>query len=216
MTSKPRTIAILGATGTQGASVLDTFVSDPTWQVVAITRNTSSPKAQALRARCPRITLIQADANDPYSLRTAFSGATVIFAVTDYWAPFNDLETRKKHSTGPNPADSLRRWAYDEEIRLGRNIVDAANDVLESEGLLERFIWSSLPSPAKYSGGKYERIYHFESKSVVEGYTRREKPGLAERMSVLFVGFYVSNMLLMELMRPVKVSRIESRHLTFN
>lgn len=128
--------------------------------------------------------------------------------MTDYWAPFNDPKIRKEHSTGPNPADSLRRWAYDEEIRLGRNIVDAANDVLESDGVLERFIFSSLPSPAKYSGGKYERIYHFESKSVVEEYVRSEKPSLAEKMSVLFVGFYVSNMLLMELMRPIKVSQV--------
>lgn len=202
-------IAILGATGTQGASVLDTFASitnNPPWEITAITRNLNSFQAQALKSRHPSITLVQADANDPSSLVTAFSGATVIFAVTDYWAPFNDPMIREEHSTGPEPGDSLRRWAYDEEIRLGRNVVDAVSDVLEREGVLERFIWSSLPSPARYSGGKYERIYHFESKSVIEGYVRTEKLALAKKMSVIFVGFYLSNLLLMGLMRPVKVS----------
>jgi hypothetical protein len=207
-TMPPKTIAILGATGTQGSSVLETFANpkNPPYQIRAITRNPTSAKALALKTRYPNVTLVTADANNPTSLRTAFSGATVIFAVTDYWAPFNDPKLRAEHARGTNPGDSLRRWACDEEIRLGKNIVDAAADVLESEGVLERFIWSSLPSPRVYSHGKYNGIYHFESKAVVEGYVRDEKPRLAERMSVLFVGFYASNMLVSELMRPIKVS----------
>lgn len=197
-----KTIAILGATGTQGSSVLDTFAKLPNWHIRAITRSPQSSKARSLRQRHPDVDIVKADANDVDSLRAAFSGANVIFAVTDYWAPFNDPALRERYGSG----DELRVWAYDEEIRLGKNIVDAAADVLDSEGVLERFIWSSLPSPRVWSGGRYTRIYHFESKAVVEEYVRNERKGLAEKMSVLFVGFYVSNLLVMGLMRPVKVS----------
>jgi len=198
-------ITILGATGTQGASVVDTFSATPGWSIRAITRNPASSKAQELKVRHPSVELVQADTNNTDSLRSAFSGSTAIFAVTDYWAPFKDPKVREEHATGSNPADSLRRWAFDEEVKQGRNIADAARAVLTSEGNLERFIFSSLPSTTKYSKGKYSHIYHFDSKAVIEEYINRTHPELAKRMNVVYIGFYVSNMLLSPMMRPIKV-----------
>lgn len=203
-----KTIAVLGATGTQGASVVDTFSETDQWHIRAITRNASSARAKELKQRHPKIEIIEANTNDPESLRKAFSGSHAIFAVTDYWAPFKDPKIREQHATGPNPADSLRRWAFDEEVKQGKNIADAAADVLAAEGKLERFIWSSLPSMKKYSKGKYSHIYHFDSKAAVDEYIYTTHRELAERMSILYVSFYVSNMLESPMMRPIKVSSI--------
>ena len=198
-------MTVLGATGTQGASVVDTFSAIPGWSIRAITRNPASAQAQELKARHPSTEVVQADTNDTNSLRSAFYGSTAIFAVTDYWAPFKDPKIREEHATGSNPADSLRRWAFDEEVKQGRNIADAAMATLTSEGSLERFIFSSLPSTKKYSKGKYSHIYHFDSKAVIEEYINKTHPELAKRMNVVYVGFYVSNMLLSPMMRPIKV-----------
>lgn len=53
--SSRKIIAVLGATGAQGGSVVDTFTNDPTlnrhWAVRAITRDPSKEKAQKLRDR---------------------------------------------------------------------------------------------------------------------------------------------------------------------
>jgi len=49
--STKKTIAVVGATGKQGGSVVDTFLGLVNWQVRAITRNPASEVAQALSAR---------------------------------------------------------------------------------------------------------------------------------------------------------------------
>jgi hypothetical protein len=49
--SSKKTIAVVGATGKQGGSVVDTFLGLANWQVRAITRNPASEITQALSAR---------------------------------------------------------------------------------------------------------------------------------------------------------------------
>ena len=87
--STPKTITILGATGTQGTSIINALHLSPIYALRAITRNPTSTAAQALTAR--GIEVIQADANDLASLTTAFAGSAVIFAVTDFVAHFATL-----------------------------------------------------------------------------------------------------------------------------
>lgn len=197
-----KTIAILGATGTQGASVVDAFRDLPDWHIRAVTRDPTSAKAQAI-PKSDRITVVKADASDWFSLLSAFEGCDAIFAVTDYWAPFFNPQLRKQHAIGPNPGKALREWAYEDEINHGKNIAKAAT-VCAVNGKLKHFIWSGLPSPKKYSNGKYAGIYHFDSKAEITEYIRQYYPALAKVMSVLFVGFYVSNMLVSQLMKPIK------------
>lgn len=197
-----KSVAILGATGTQGASVVDAFLSSSDWHIRALTRNCNSAKAQAI-PKSDRLTIIQADTDDRASLLTAFENCDAIFAVTDYWAPFLSPELRKQHAIGPHPGEALRKWAYNNEIRHGKNIVHAAAICAEN-GTLKHFIWSGLPSVTKYSKGKYHGVYHFDSKAEVTEYIRNEQPRLARAMSVLYVGFYASNMLVSQLMKPMK------------
>ncbi|KAF4502533.1 nitrogen metabolic regulation nmr [Fusarium agapanthi] len=66
-------IVILGATGNQGGSVAEVFLSEPGWKVRALTRNTSTAKAKALSSKGAEV--VRADLDDPSSLKAAFEGA---------------------------------------------------------------------------------------------------------------------------------------------
>lgn len=83
-------------------------------------------------------------------------------------------------------------YARDREVEQGMNMAAAAADpaVLKT---LERFVWSSLSHASRWSGGKYTRIYHFDSKAEVIRLTRERHPAVAARMSTLQVGHYVTN-----------------------
>ncbi|KAI9041080.1 putative hscarg dehydrogenase [Aspergillus affinis] len=83
-------IVVLGATGNQGGSVIKSFIKDPAWRIRALTRNTSSASAQALRES--GVEVVQANLDDPSSLEAAFQDANAIFAVTDFWNSFANPE----------------------------------------------------------------------------------------------------------------------------
>jgi hypothetical protein len=192
----PQTIVVLGATGTQGASVVDTFLPlAPKWQIRAITRNPDSAAGRALSAK--GVEVVKADTGDVSTLKSAFAGADAIFAVTDYWAPFWSPSARANVPKG----QTLREYAYHDEVRHGTNIANAAAEV----ETLKHFIWSALPSPKKASKGKYSGIYHFDSKGAITEYIREKQPQLAEKMSVIYVSFYISNLIMYEMMKPTKV-----------
>lgn len=181
-----KTIVVLGATGTQGGAVAAKFLSLG-WKVRGITRNTSSPSAQALSNQ--GIEVVSADQDDPASLIPAFSGAEAIFAVTNFWEPLlkNYVELSKQ---GDRAAGE---YAAAIEIRRGKAIVDAAANVLQDEGKLERFIWSTLPPFKELSKGKYSYAYHFDAKAEVTKYLQQEKKDLWEKSSLLNMGIYTTN-----------------------
>ncbi|PQE08779.1 hypothetical protein CJF31_00012094 [Rutstroemia sp. NJR-2017a BVV2] len=176
---------LLGATGAQGGSVAEKFLSLG-WHVRGITRNKTSEPARTLAAR--GIEVVSADIDDPATLIPAFSGAEVIFAVTDFWAPFfasfGELSQISDRATG--------KHALSIELKRGKAIVDAATEVLAKEGKLKRFIWSTLPSVKELSKGKYTYTYHYESKAQVSKYLQ-ERKDLWERSSLLYMGFYTTN-----------------------
>ncbi|KAL3422767.1 hypothetical protein PVAG01_06922 [Phlyctema vagabunda] len=182
-----KTIVVLGATGNQGGSVAKLF-NKAGWSVRAITRNPSSESAKALVAQ--GIEVAAAELDSLPSLVSAFKGAHVIFGVTDFWAPYfaryGELSQVSDRATG--------EYATAIEIQRGKNIVDAAETVLKEEGLLERFIWSSLPSINKSSGGEYTYAYHYDGKALVQEYLQHEKKELWLRSSVLHMGFYATNL----------------------
>lgn len=66
----PHTITIVGATGNQGASVVDAMLKAGGYKIRALTRNTNSDKAKALAAR--GVEVMMADLNDEASLVKAF------------------------------------------------------------------------------------------------------------------------------------------------
>lgn len=82
-------IVITGATGAQGGGLADAILSDPNseFSVRALTRNPNSDKAKALAARGAEV--VQADVDNPGSIKSAFDGAYGAFCVTFYWEHFS-------------------------------------------------------------------------------------------------------------------------------
>jgi hypothetical protein len=128
--------------------------------------------------------------DNPNTLIPAFSGAHVIFAVTDFWGPF--FEANGALSKISDRATGERAYAI--EVERGMNIVDVVQRVFKEEhGTLERFILSTLPSFKRQSKGKYTFAYHFDSKAEISEYLK-SKEELWERSSLLNMAFYSSNL----------------------
>jgi NAD(P)-dependent dehydrogenase (short-subunit alcohol dehydrogenase family) len=182
MSATVKTIAIVGATGTQGSSVSRTFLSVPGWRVRCLTRTPDSAKSQALVSLGAEV--VKADLDDPQSLNRAFSGAHAIFINTDFWIAFR--------TSGED-----FKAAFELELRRGKNAVDAAARVTS----LERLVYSALGPMRKASGGKYFS-YFWESKAAVVDHIEEQYAGLAAKTSFLYLGAYVTNPVLLPKLDP--------------
>ena len=178
-------VCIVGATGNQSGSVARRFLADPSYRVRGLTRNLSSPAAQALAAAGAGI--VHADLDDVESVAAAFSGANLIFSVTNYWEPFFRSDCRQHAAEA---GISCREYAYRVELQQGKNIADAAArtvETLDENG----FIASTLSHARKCSGGRFTELYHFDAKA--EGfpdYVKERYPQLAAKMSCVQTGFF--------------------------
>lgn len=63
-------LTVVGATGTQGGSVITAALKEGTWKIRGITRNVNSNAAKALTAQ--GVEMVAADINDEQSLVKAF------------------------------------------------------------------------------------------------------------------------------------------------
>ena len=82
-------IAVIGATGAQGGSLVRAIIADKggSFAARAITRNVDSEKAKALAAA--GVEVVKADIDDQKSLERAFAGAYGAFCVTNFWEHFS-------------------------------------------------------------------------------------------------------------------------------
>jgi hypothetical protein len=176
----PRTIAIVGATGTQGSSVARTFLSLPNWHVRCLTRDPSSEKALELARLGGE--LVQANLDDEDSLCRAFNGAHAIFLNTDFWLPY-----RAALASGTDALTSAKQ-GYEVEVTHGKNAVNIAATI----PTLEKFIYSALGPMKAASGGKYSLSYHWETKAYLVDYIE-QIPELAKKASFIYIGAYISN-----------------------
>ncbi|KAJ9503146.1 hypothetical protein H2202_001300 [Exophiala xenobiotica] len=181
--AEEKLLVVIGATGTQGGSVVDAFRREPTWKIRGLTRNISASRAKRLSAL--GVEMVEADLDDFDSLCRAFQGATVVYGVTDFWKPLNDPSLTKSRK----PGQSLSRWAYEYELQQGKNIFDAAANV----NTLERLIFSTIADVAEHSEGKYTRAYHADTKAHAEKYGKQKYPELSRKTSTIQVGVYLSN-----------------------
>lgn len=168
----PKLAVVVGATGGQGGSVVTALLKSPsTYKVRAITRNTSSSAAKALAAK--GVEVIAADLNDADSLIKAFSGAHLIFGVTNF---FDNFSTES--------AERCMEIEYQQGVNMARAAAQTES--------LEQYIWSTLPDSEKLSNGKVI-VPHLQAKSRVDEAIRRNEK-LLEKTTFLFVGFYASNL----------------------
>ena len=138
-------LAVFGATGQQGGSVINYVLNDPElsqrYKIRAITRDTTTEKAKQLK-----VEVVQGDVLDRASLKPALAGAHTVFAMTT-------------PSFGPN--------GLEVEYNSGKTIADVAIE----EGA-EYIIFSTLPSAREISGGKYTKVTPFDAKAKAEQYIR--------------------------------------------
>lgn len=123
-----RLIAVTGATGIQGGSVVRFLAKDRNYAIRAITRNPNCPpllkvqantladNAKSLTKDYPDVEIVKASLDDPSSLVSALTGAYGVFGVTNYWEHGGDVETQQ-----------------------GINLVNAAKQTG-----VKHFVWSTL------------------------------------------------------------------------
>ncbi|MEZ5042424.1 MAG: NmrA/HSCARG family protein [Saprospiraceae bacterium] len=98
--SEIKTIVVCGATGKQGGAVLEALVQSGAWKVVAISRETTSDKAEEIKKK--GVPVIQADLADRSSLVNAFKGAYAVYGVTMPLNPKGKLDTEYEWLQGQN------------------------------------------------------------------------------------------------------------------
>ena len=186
MSSEKPLLVVLGSTGNQGGSVLSYFLSlsPRPYTLRGVTRDLSSPKAVSLAAL--GVEMVVGDFDNPSSLTTAFSGASIIFSVTDFWQNFANPAQREKAST---TGQGIGVFSRELEAQQNKNIIDAAAKI----STLERFVFSSLPNTNTLSKGKYAHVFHFEGKAMAEEYGKLTYPQLWEKTSVFYAGYYLEN-----------------------
>jgi uncharacterized protein YbjT (DUF2867 family) len=102
-------IAVVGATGAQGGGLVRAILEDPDggFAARAITRNSGSDKAKALADLGAEV--VEADVDDPASIRNAFEGAYGAYCVTFFWEHFSP-EKEYTH------AEAMAKAANDQKL----------------------------------------------------------------------------------------------------
>jgi hypothetical protein len=161
-----KTLAVFGATGIQGGSVIRAVLADPhlskTFKIRAVTRDVSKPSAQTLAQQGIEVT--SADMSSGPSLAAALKGAHTVFLVT-----VPDMVS------GATPGT---------ETEHGKNVADAAKNAG-----VKHLIFSSLINVTDASGGKLPHVAHFDRKADVEKHIRTE--GIPA--TFLQPGYYMTN-----------------------
>ncbi|KAK8100254.1 hypothetical protein PG999_010628 [Apiospora kogelbergensis] len=184
-TTTPKTIVVVGATGFQGSSVVQTFLAlRPHWHVRALTRDTTSAAAQKLAAAGAEVVCADLEASAA-ALAPAFAGAHAVFLNTDFWAPY-----RTALAAGESQ-DAASRIGFETEMRHARNAVAAA--AAASPNCLERVVYSALAPLREASGGKYTHSYHWDSKAAVAAWIASSASGVADKASYIYIGAYSTN-----------------------
>jgi hypothetical protein len=145
------------------------------------------------------VEMVAADLDDKASLEAAFAGARIVFIVSDYWGTLGALAS----SAGPDQSESLYLKAAEIEKKQLMNALDAAAQVPS----LERLVLSSLQNASKWSGGKYEHVYHFEFKARAAEYAAKTYPELWAKTSIFQAGWFTSNYISNPMAMPRNVSR---------
>jgi uncharacterized protein YbjT (DUF2867 family) len=114
-------IVVIGATGTQGSSVVSTFLSELGWCVRGVTRNPNSDASRALSSK--GVEMVAADLDNSQTLVRAFEGANAIFAITDFFSSFIDTASQAKLK----PDQTINEYSFVYEKRQGTNIMDAVS-----------------------------------------------------------------------------------------
>ncbi|KAK9425174.1 putative hscarg dehydrogenase protein [Seiridium unicorne] len=159
-------LAVFGATGTQGSSVVNSVLNDielsQQFKIRAIVRDVHSEKAEKLKKK--KVEVVPGDMLDRASLEAALAGVHIVFIMTT-------------PSFGPD--------AVETEYNTAKMMADIA----VQKGA-EYIIFSTLPSVSDMSNGKYTAITPFDAKAKAEKYIR----GLPVKSAFCSLGYFMENL----------------------
>ncbi|KAJ0284022.1 hypothetical protein CBS470a_007068 [Colletotrichum nupharicola] len=178
-------VAVIGATGAQGGSVVNQLLQDPKWKVRGITRNANSANAKSLAEK--GVEVVTADVNDESSLVKAFEGAAAAFVVTTYWESVPTLG---------------RDGAGLEELEQLKNLARAASQ----STTLNHYVISSLPHADKASNGRL-KVPHLDYKQQAIDWMIENTPELWSKTTEFWLGWYTSNLAFLPTMRFTPIVR---------
>ena len=130
-TGNKRLIAVFGASGQQGGAVVRALQASGQFRVRALSRNPDEHRDLAVE-------IVQANLDQPETLKAAFQGVHGVFLVTNFW---NEGTDERKQAT-------------------------AAIDAAKNAGV-QHFVWSTLPNVQAISGGKFS-VPHFTGKAEID------------------------------------------------
>jgi len=160
-------VAVVGATGTQGGSVIQALKSsEKPYRIRGFTRDTTKPGPQELIKLGVEMVAVSLGVENKEEVYKAFEGATFAFIMTDFW----------KHSD------------MEKEIAEGKMLIDAA-----IAAKVKLIVWSGLSAADKCSEGKFVHIDHFTGKGIVTAYGRETAAAHGIRFVNVEAGLYMSN-----------------------
>jgi uncharacterized protein YbjT (DUF2867 family) len=160
-------IAVVGATGAQGGGLVRAILADRNggFAARAITRNPTSEKAEALRAAGAEV--VTADADDPATLRQAFSHLTKFW---EHFSPERELTQARNQAQAAKDAGVQHAiWSTLEDTRKWVPLNDGRMPTLQ---------------------GKY-KVPHFDAKGEADGLFRE----LKVPTTWLLTAFYWENLI---------------------
>ena len=184
-------IAVFGATGNQGGSVIKAILADSVlskeFKIRGITRDASKPAAQALAAKGVEIVTVgfpvikkcvrplpnslQADMTSKASLAEAIEGSHTVFLVTT--------------------PDFMSGGGTQEQLH-GKNVADVV-----SEAGASHLIYSSLLHVTNTTDGRLKHVVHFDDKAEVESYIRSK--GIPS--TFVLPGYFMTNFTMLQMIR---------------
>ncbi|KAK4704282.1 hypothetical protein P7C70_g1927, partial [Phenoliferia sp. Uapishka_3] len=178
---------VIGATGSQGGSVITHLISSDKesvsdrlsshtttytpfrYRIRGMTRDPTKPSSAALASR--GVEVVKGDFSSPDEIKAAFTGADYVFGVTNFWETMD----------------------AEKEINQGKLLVNSAK-----EAGVKLFVWSGLEPVSKISKGKYTKVKHFDTKAEIANYAKSSGVPTV----VVEAAYYMSN--LMTMMVPRK------------
>ena len=159
-------IAVCGATGAQGGSVVTALLLSKKFKVRALTRNPEGDKAKTLRDRGCEVMKIDFD-QSLEEMKPSFDGCLGAFLVTNFWETFS---AEKEYAQGVALADATK----------------AAG--------VKHVVWSTLEDTRLFKDdipyvGKY-KVAHFDEKGRVNEYMK----SIHLPVTFLFTSFYWENL----------------------
>ncbi|KAJ9101886.1 hypothetical protein QFC21_003226 [Naganishia friedmannii] len=131
-------ITVFGSTGTQGGSVIDHLISSPKpYRIRAVTRDPSKASGKKLQEMGCEV--VKAEISNKDDVERVMKGSDIVFV----------SNKGMEHGAAT-------------EMQHGKNMIEAVKANLST---IKTFIWSGIEHVSQVSGGKYNKVEHFDTKA---------------------------------------------------